>query len=123
MMKDFLRLSDYSMRKRMETSPEQESSNLICICCSSQRPMRTMVGVSMQDNAGQSPFISIRHQGQGKARFLSSSILATFKPRLWQTLANGLLMDTQRQVFVVAAFRTKSRKPCLPLRRKDAALL
>lgn len=43
----------------------------------------------------------------------ASSILATLKPPLWQTLANGPLMDTQRQVLFLlaaAAFRTKSHK-------------
>lgn len=43
----------------------------------------------------------------------ASSVLATLKPPLWQTLANGPLMDTQRQVLFLlaaAAFRTKGHK-------------
>lgn len=58
----------------------------------------------------------------------ASSVLATLKPPLWQTLANGPLMDTQRQVLFLlaaAAFRTKGHKatPPPPPGRKDAALL
>lgn len=52
-----------------------------------------------------------------EARFLASSFLDTFKPPLWQTLVNGLLMDTQRQVLFLlaaAAFPTKSQKPAHP---------
>lgn len=55
--------------------------------------------------------------GPVEARFLASSILDTFKPPLWQTLVNGLLMDTQRQVLFLlaaAAFPTKSQKPAYP---------
>lgn len=123
----FQRISDHSMKKEGDFPPR---SPLLKSHLHLPQLTKTNENDGGRVDAGQCRPESIYlHTSAGLP---ASSILATLKPPLWQTLANGPLMDTQRQVLFLlaaAAFRTKSHKatphpqPTHPPGRKDAALL